>query len=95
VPAVYLTISYWLIGLNSDASKFFESMVAVIFIANCGCSFGIFVSALAPSPHLAVVAVSPITTPLMIFGGVYLNNRLIYSNYQRIEVDCLKIMTFF
>lgn len=41
LPFIYITIVYWMAGLNSSADKFFICAVTIVFVANIAVSFGI------------------------------------------------------
>ena len=41
-PTVFVTISYYMMGLNSDITCFFTCIGIVILVANCAASFGEF-----------------------------------------------------
>ncbi|CAF1149679.1 unnamed protein product, partial [Brachionus calyciflorus] len=46
-PAIFVSIVYWMAGLNSDFIKFALCVLTVILVANSAVSFGSFISAAA------------------------------------------------
>jgi ABC-type multidrug transport system permease subunit len=74
MPIVFTSIGYWMCGLNGEFPRFLVVCLIMILNTNIALCFGAFLSTLAPTSSIAVSSVATMMTPLMIFGGVYLNN---------------------
>ncbi|XP_015906784.1 protein white isoform X2 [Parasteatoda tepidariorum] len=73
VTALFVVITYWMIGLNSDPVAFAICLVIFTLIANTAASFGYMVSCLSNSLNVALSIGTPLLMPLILFGGFYLN----------------------
>ncbi|RNA03564.1 white-like isoform X2, partial [Brachionus plicatilis] len=80
-PAIFVSIVYWMAGLNNDGLKFALCVLAIILVANSAVSFGSFISAAAPSVNAALALSAPLLVPLMIFSGFFLNNETVPSYF--------------
>lgn len=72
-PAVFTAITYYMIGLSTDAKNFFVCMAILMLVANAAISFGYLVSCLARTVPMAMVIAAPLLIPLMLFGGFFLS----------------------
>ncbi|XP_043198378.1 protein white-like isoform X1 [Amphibalanus amphitrite] len=73
-PAVFVAISYFMMGLNSDVTAFFICVGIVILVANCAASFGYMTSCSSSSVNVALAITAPAIIPFMLFGGFFLNS---------------------
>lgn len=80
-PFIFITIDYWMIGLCDDVSKYFIACGIVILISNVAASFGYMISCLARTVTAALALAPPLMVPLMIFGGIFVNNKSIPSYF--------------
>jgi hypothetical protein len=76
-PIIFVSIVYWMAGLNSDIERFLICVGTIILVANCAVSFGSFLSCACPSVSAALAISGPILVPLMIFSGFFLNNATV------------------
>ncbi|XP_074659151.1 protein white-like isoform X2 [Tubulanus polymorphus] len=74
LPALFVVVSYWMVGLYPDAGKFFVCLVTVIIVANTAVSFGYMISTCSSTVKIAMSLAPPLTIPLMLFGGFFLNS---------------------
>jgi ABC-type multidrug transport system ATPase subunit/ABC-type multidrug transport system permease subunit len=72
-PIIFSCISYWMVGLNPGADRFFIHILIMIVVIFAAQSFGQLISAIAPRPEIALAITPVITTLLMLFGGFYMN----------------------
>ena len=49
-----MAIIYWMANLNPSAGSFFLSWIIFALVSNTAASFGTLISALAPTPEVAV-----------------------------------------
>ncbi|ODM89457.1 Protein white, partial [Orchesella cincta] len=75
MPAIFTSISYWLVGLNSDLHRFFTAVGISILVGNVGSSFGYLCSIIAPSFDVTMAIVPGLIMPFMLFGGFFLNKN--------------------
>lgn len=73
-PIVIISISYFMVGMNPLAERFFIAMGVLVIVSNAVTSFGLMVSCLAPNVNVALGMSAPLIVPLMIFGGYFLNS---------------------
>ncbi|CAL8101454.1 unnamed protein product [Orchesella dallaii] len=73
LPAIFISITYWMIGLNDDIDRFLIAVGTAVLVANVGSSFGYMASTVTPSFE-ATMALAPVMiTPFMLFGGSFMN----------------------
>jgi hypothetical protein len=74
VPIVQGTISYWMVGYQSAADRYFIFIAACIAVTLVAHALGLSISAGAPNLDVSM-AISPILfIPLMLLGGFYLSD---------------------
>jgi len=72
-PIIYGAITWWMVGFNDSATRFFCFLFLLIVATNASISLGYAVSAGAPNVS-AALAIGPVLLfPLLIFGGLLLN----------------------
>lgn len=76
-PFVFCTILYWMAGLYQAVDNYLLLCVIIIFSANIAGSFGYMVSTAFSTVNLALAVAPAILTPLLLFGGFFLNNNTI------------------
>ena len=89
IPLLFLSILYFMVGLNSSINRFVSSLLILELIAQCAVSFGYFISCLASTPQTAMALSAPLLMPLMLFGGFFINDRSI-PNW----IDWLKYLSW-
>nr|AHK05664.1 ATP-binding cassette transporter sub-family G 90506 [Tigriopus japonicus] len=72
-PILFVSIYYWMVGLNPLAGRFFVTMAIATLLAQVVISFGYFISCVTPSLSVALALAPPLTIPIMLFGGFFLN----------------------
>ncbi|KAG8177288.1 hypothetical protein JTE90_029424 [Oedothorax gibbosus] len=70
---VFISINYWMVGLNPDFKAFLICMAILVLMANVSASFGYMVSCMSSSLNVALSISIPLLMPLVLFGGFYLN----------------------
>jgi len=86
-PLLHCIILYFMVGLNTvDASRFFLFLFFTLINIATAQSFGIMISAAAPSLPVAQALAPTITILLMLFGGFYLNTDSIWVGFRWIEI---------
>ncbi|KAK9718466.1 hypothetical protein K7432_005480 [Basidiobolus ranarum] len=74
IPVIFSTITYWMIGYQTDAGKFFIYMLVNVVMSLVGSAIGMFIASLFKQLQVALAVVPLIVLPLMMFGGLFLNN---------------------
>ncbi len=75
MPFIFTTVIYWMCNLNNDPLRYLVCCLTVILVANVTTAFASLISALAPNVNIALAIAGPILTPIMIFGGFFLNSK--------------------
>uniref|UniRef100_A0A1B6ICC2 Protein white n=1 Tax=Homalodisca liturata TaxID=320908 RepID=A0A1B6ICC2_9HEMI len=73
IPVLFTCIMYYMVGLNPDPSRFFQSIVIITLVSNVATSFGYFISSVSSSIAVALSIGPPIIIPFLLFGGFFLN----------------------
>ncbi|XP_076458336.1 protein white-like [Babylonia areolata] len=74
LPAIFITIDYWMVGLYEDWQAYLVATGIIILVANVSVSFGLVISTIAGDVNIALAVAPPILVPFMMFGGFFLNN---------------------
>eukprot|EP00090_Calanus_glacialis_P000149 TRINITY_DN10091_c0_g1_i1.p1 TRINITY_DN10091_c0_g1~~TRINITY_DN10091_c0_g1_i1.p1 ORF type:complete len:664 (-),score=109.27 TRINITY_DN10091_c0_g1_i1:412-2403(-) len=74
IPLLFISIIYFMVGLNSSLTRFACSLLILELVVQCAVSFGYFVSCLASTPQIAMAMAAPLLMPLMLFGGFFIND---------------------
>ncbi|ORX88800.1 hypothetical protein K493DRAFT_341060 [Basidiobolus meristosporus CBS 931.73] len=74
MPIIFSAITYWMIGLQADVGKFFIYMVVNVLVALCGSALGIMMASFFKRLQIALAVTPAIILPLMMFGGLMVNN---------------------
>ena len=72
-PFLFVTIVYWMIGLNDDGGRYIEFALALVLTANAAMSLGYALAIGAPSVQVALAMGMPIILPFILFGGLFIN----------------------
>jgi len=81
-PFVFISIPYYIIGLNPDVGRFFTAIAIYTIVANVATSFGYWISCMASSVKIASALSAPLIIPLLLFGGFFLNNGSVPVYFQ-------------
>ncbi|XP_071551619.1 protein white-like [Panulirus ornatus] len=71
-PAGFVAIAYFMVGLRDEAASFFLAVFVIVLVANVGVSYGYMISCMAKNYQTALVLSTPLTFPLLLFGGFYM-----------------------
>jgi len=82
---MYSCITYWLIGYNPQADHFIIYIVVVVLISNCGVALGIFIASVIPDLQVALLVAPLVLLPVMLFGGLFVNNSGIPAYFDWIK----------
>ncbi|XP_048753747.2 protein white-like isoform X2 [Ostrea edulis] len=74
MPVIFMSILYWMSGLNHDGSVFLIATGIAILVSNTAASFGYVVSTAAPSVTAALAIAPALMIPFLLFGGFFLNS---------------------
>lgn len=74
VPALVVSIAYWMIGLEDDVGTFFLAVIYFILAGNVAVAFGHIVATVCADEGVAVALAPPLMTPAMMMGGFFLNS---------------------
>ena len=73
VPTIYTLIVYWAVGYTRSVEQFFSFALMSILNTLCALSLGYFISSSIPSPVAALQLAPIIAMPLILVGGMYIN----------------------
>nr|AMZ04159.1 ATP binding cassette transmembrane transporter [Palaemon carinicauda] len=73
-PSCFIAIAYYMVGLRTEGQYFFITMGILALTANVSVSYGYMISCLAKNYQTALVLATPLTFPIMIFGGFYVRD---------------------
>lgn len=68
-----MTLVYWMVGLYNDLETFLYANAILVLVANTAAGFGYIISSISPDVNFALSIAGPIMTPLMLFGGYFVN----------------------
>ncbi|KAG0728523.1 Protein white [Chionoecetes opilio] len=71
-PFGFVCITYYMIGLRPEPEHFFLTSLIIILVANTAVSYGYMISCIAKNYQTALVLSTPLTFPLLLFGGFYM-----------------------
>jgi len=71
-PALFVTITYWMIGYNHNAGHFFIWLIILVILANIAQGLGMSLSA-GLDLDQALILMPMITIPFALLGGFFLN----------------------
>nr|QNH67910.1 ATP-binding cassette transporter subfamily G-like protein 11 [Brachionus rotundiformis]QNH67912.1 ATP-binding cassette transporter subfamily H-like protein 2 [Brachionus rotundiformis] len=74
---LFVTISYWMIGLNDSFGIFVQVLLTIVLSSQVAISCGLLLSAASASIEVAISLVAPVVMPLLIFSGFFLNDTSI------------------
>ncbi|KAL6069457.1 ATP-binding cassette sub- G member 2 [Balamuthia mandrillaris] len=72
-PIIFCLITYWMVGLDADVEKFFIFLACVVLVAQVAQSLGLAISAGAPDMGTSMALAPLVFIPLMLTGGLFLN----------------------
>ncbi|GBG79617.1 hypothetical protein CBR_g29766 [Chara braunii] len=70
---IFVTIVYFIIGLDNRAEKFFQFLLIVILGFTALFGVGLLIGSVAPTPQVALGLGPLVTVIFMLFGGFYIN----------------------
>ena len=76
-PIIFVGIMYYMVGLNPLFDRFVIACGILELLTQAVVSFGYLISCLAPSLNVALAIGPTLIIPLMLFGGLFLNNSTI------------------
>lgn len=74
VPIVQGTISYWMVGYQAEADKYFIFIAACIAVTLVAHALGLSIGAGAPNLNVSMAMAPMIFIPLMLLGGFFLSD---------------------
>jgi len=89
-PVIFVGIMYYMVGLNPLFHKFLICCGILELLTQAVVSFGYLISCLAPSLNIALAVGPTLIIPLMLFGGLFLNNSTI-----PVYLEWLKYLSWF
>ncbi|XP_044178939.1 protein white-like isoform X3 [Acropora millepora] len=73
-PLLLVSIGYWMIGLRPDPLRFFYAYGILALVAMDSASYAYLISTASPTSSMAIAINGPLTLPLMLLGGFFVNN---------------------
>jgi len=89
-PMVFVGIIYFMVPLNEDVGRFFINLGITELLTQTVVSFGYLISCASSSVNMALAIGPTILIPLMLFGGLFLNNSTI-----PVYLDWVKYVSWF
>ncbi|KAF2898580.1 hypothetical protein ILUMI_07594 [Ignelater luminosus] len=77
IPIIFVSICYYLVGLNPEPARFLIAVGIVILIANVATSYGYLISCISGNINVALSIAPPLIIPFLLFGGFFLNVKSI------------------
>jgi len=74
IPLLFISILYFMVGLNSSIERFACCVLILELIVQCAVSFGYLISCISSTPQIAMALAGPVLMPLMLFGGFFIND---------------------
>lgn len=84
-PILFGVISYWMIGFQSDPTKFAIYIAGLITFMAVAASVFMLIGALAPNIQVAQILAPIFTVLFLLFGGFYVNNNSVPVYYRWIQ----------
>ncbi|RKP05045.1 ABC-2 type transporter-domain-containing protein, partial [Thamnocephalis sphaerospora] len=72
-PLLLVTITYWALGLNPNAGRFFITCLVAVLLSFVGVSIGLTAASFFRDLPVALAVVPTIIMPMMIFAGLFVN----------------------
>ncbi|XP_064099216.1 protein scarlet-like isoform X1 [Macrobrachium nipponense] len=72
-PVIFVTLCYWIVGLQQHVYQFFMTVLIIIFTANTASACGAMFSAMFESIPYIMVLLIPFDVVLLISGGLFIN----------------------
>lgn len=73
VPLLMAVLTYFAVGLQASAEKFFIHSANLILLAGCGHALGLWAAATFSNVNIALAVLPLIILPLMVFSGLFVN----------------------
>lgn len=73
IPIAYVTIFYYMVGLNTGFEHFLFTMMVAILVSTVALGFGYLVSAMSPTADIGLSIAPLILMPLMQLSGYFIN----------------------
>ncbi|CAJ0929154.1 unnamed protein product, partial [Mesorhabditis belari] len=70
---IFISITYWMIGLTVNAGTFFLTLLIALLVELSSASLGVMICSITPSYSIAVSISGPILTLFSITGGIFTN----------------------
>jgi len=80
-PLLFVSILYYMVGLNPGVSQFFTCAGIIVLVANTAVSYGYLISCASKNLDMALAISAPLLIPFMIFGGFLLNSASVPVYY--------------
>jgi len=74
LPLIYLTVSYWMVGVKPNFFSFVQTSICLLLSVLTGESYGLVIGASVMDFEKGLVINIVFTTSLMILGGFYVND---------------------
>lgn len=76
-PLVMITVGYWMVGLRPDVLRFLAAYGILALVSMAAVSFAYVISTISPTTSVSTALSGPLTLPLLVLGGFYIENRTI------------------
>ena len=73
VPIIYLSLNYFLIGLNPNGKNIFYAYIIMVLAYNTAINFALFLSAMISNKQVAVSLTPVLVIPFMLLTGFFVN----------------------
>ncbi|XP_078376593.1 protein white-like [Oculina patagonica] len=72
-----VTVAYWMIGLRTDVLRFLIAYGILTLVTMAAVSYAYVISTLSPTDSISTALSGPLTLPLLILGGFFVENTTI------------------
>ena len=73
-PIVFFTPVYWIVDFRQTPDAFFWSLMTVLILCLCACSWGYFIACIAPGSDIVNIISPTLLLPFLIAGGFLVNS---------------------
>nr|CAD7404673.1 unnamed protein product [Timema cristinae] len=74
IPVIFISISYYMIGLNPDPERFLMAVITLTLVSNVATSYSYLISCVSSNVEMALTIGPMVIIPFLLFGGFFLNN---------------------
>ncbi|CAL1533116.1 unnamed protein product [Lymnaea stagnalis] len=74
ISIIFTTLTYWMVGLYNSWDAYLIAVGILLLVANVAISLAYLISTICGSVTLSLAIAPPLLIPIMLFGGIFVNN---------------------